>query len=125
MGQNKSKSMLSQDIQERALKLFKQIDVDGSKTIDKEETLKFWNKNFAKLSTEALFRSVDKDRNGSISEDEWMSFWEEVKKAGHSDEEILDELSNLESKESWVYFDKVKAEEHMITEKKVKKDKNF
>ena len=48
--------------------------------------------NFAKLSTDALFKSVDADNNGAISEDEWMFFWEEVKKAGHTDQEILDEV---------------------------------
>lgn len=33
---------LSPELKERVLKVFRQIDTDGSKTIDKAETLKFW-----------------------------------------------------------------------------------
>jgi EF hand len=44
------------------------------------------------LNTDALFKSVDADGNGTISEDEWLQFWEEVKKSGHSDDEIRDEV---------------------------------
>ncbi len=92
------------------------MDVDGSKSIDKSETLKYWyephncrNSNFAKINTEELFAAVDKDNNGSISEREWLDFWLAVKTAGHSEEEIKDELSQLENGQGWVYFDKVKA----------------
>mmetsp|Transcript_39348 Transcript_39348/g.35037 ORF Transcript_39348/g.35037 Transcript_39348/m.35037 type:complete len:122 (-) Transcript_39348:1285-1650(-) len=121
MGKNNSKQ-LSPKIQEKALSVFRKIDTDGSKTIDKAETLKFWKNNFAKLSTDALFKSVDADNNGAISEDEWMFFWEEVKKAGHTDQEIIDELDNLEKGESWVYFDKVPQEKNMLN---TKNKKNF
>ena len=36
---------------EKVRKLFSMIDVDGSKTIDREETLRFWSKNFAKINS--------------------------------------------------------------------------
>ena len=35
---------LSPDLQKRVLDVFRRIDTDGSKTIDKTETLKFWYK---------------------------------------------------------------------------------
>lgn len=44
------------------------------------------------MNTDALFKSVDADGNGTISEDEWMQFWEEVKRSGHSDDEIREEV---------------------------------
>eukprot|EP01016_Furgasonia_blochmanni_P043033 TRINITY_DN578_c0_g1_i11.p3 TRINITY_DN578_c0_g1~~TRINITY_DN578_c0_g1_i11.p3 ORF type:complete len:116 (-),score=17.85 TRINITY_DN578_c0_g1_i11:367-714(-) len=83
------------------------IDINDSKTIDKEETLKFWKSNFAKLNTEALFKAVDIDKNGNISEDEWVAFWEVVKKSGHTEKEITEELDNLTQGKAWVQFDKV------------------
>jgi Ca2+-binding EF-hand superfamily protein len=81
------------------MSVFKRIDTDGSGTIDKSETIKFWlifftllfilkcivfltififnhrKSNFAKVNTEELFRAVDLDNNGDISEEEWMEFW--------------------------------------------------
>ena len=44
------------------------------------------------MNTEELFRAVDLDNNGDISEEEWMEFWQEVKRAGHSEEEIEEEV---------------------------------
>jgi len=107
MGNKGSKTELSDEAREKVLTVFRKIDVDGSKSIDKAETLKFWKSNFAKLNTDALFKAVDADNSGTISEDEWIYFWEEVKKAGHTDKEILEELDNLMEGDSWVYFDKV------------------
>lgn len=70
------------------------MDKDGSKSIDKEETKKYWQKNFAKLNTEEMFAAVDTDNSGTITEDEWMQFWQAVKAAGHSEEEIEEEVRN-------------------------------
>jgi hypothetical protein len=39
---NKQKVTLSPKLHNTLLGVFRKIDVDGSKTIDKEETLKFW-----------------------------------------------------------------------------------
>ena len=38
------------------------IDIDDSKTIDREETLKFWSKGFAKINSKVLFDQVDKNK---------------------------------------------------------------
>jgi phosphotransacetylase len=48
--------------------------------------------NFAKLNTEALFNTVDFDKSGEITEDEWLAFWEIVKKSGHTEIEINEEV---------------------------------
>jgi Ca2+-binding EF-hand superfamily protein len=71
------------------------IDVDGSKTIDKEETLKFWSKNFPKLNSNELFDQVDKNGDGSIQQDEWVEFWTIVLNSGHTDDEIESEVFSL------------------------------
>jgi hypothetical protein len=86
--------------------LFSCIDTDGSKTIDREETLKYWSTSFAKLNSQELFSQVDVNGDGTIQEDEWVQFWESVYNSGHySEEEICAELDNLINKGSWVKFE--------------------
>lgn len=68
------------------------IDVDGSKTIDREETLKFWSKNFPKLNSNELFDQVDKNNDGSIQVNEWVEFWAIVLNSGHTEDEISSEV---------------------------------
>ena len=51
--QNKKKYIylnfqLQKKLKEKVLKLFSLIDEDDSKTIDRDDTLKFWSKNFLK-----------------------------------------------------------------------------
>lgn len=47
--------------------IFQKIDVENKGFIDRERTLQFWSKNFAKINTEALFKSVDFNKNGNIT----------------------------------------------------------
>ena len=96
---------LPDSLKEKVLKLFSLIDTDGSKTIDKQETLKFWSSSFAKLNTQELFDSVDKNNDGAIQEEEWLEFWTTVYLSGYKEEEISSELDNLLNKGSWVKFD--------------------
>lgn len=105
MGNNKSD--LSAELYTRVREIFAKIDIDGSMSIDKEETLKYWKSNFAKLNTEALFNAVDKDGNGSIDLDEWLDFWKAVKNAGHSEQDIFEELGELDSGKAWCKFGNV------------------
>lgn len=92
--------------------MFRKIDIDDSKTIDKDETKKFWwhnfmalffewietrKSNYAKLNTDLLFQSVDADGNGTISVDEWLLFWEEVRRAGYSEKQINQEVVSVTS----------------------------
>ena len=74
------------------LKLFELIDTDKSKTIDKDETLKFWSKNFPKLNSNELFDQVDKNNDGAIQLEEWIEFWTIVMNSGYSEEEIGSEV---------------------------------
>lgn len=79
-------------MRQRVLELFSRFDVDGSKTIEKNETIKYWKSNFAKLNTEELFKSVDSDNSGTITEEEWLTFWTSVLRSGHTEEEISEEV---------------------------------
>lgn len=89
------KDDMPKQLKEKVLKLFRLIDVDGSKTIDFQETMKFWGNNFAKINSQELFQSVDKDNNGAIEEDEWLEFWYNVFKSGHSVDDICAEVSTI------------------------------
>ncbi len=104
MGSKTSKSDMPIDIKNKCLELFSKIDTDGSKSIDRDETLKFWGTKFAKLNSEELFNSVDKNNDGSIQEEEWVEFWYNVWKSGHPKEEILYELENMLNGGTWVKY---------------------
>ena len=92
-------------LEEKVTKLFKMIDVDDSKNIDREETLKFWSSNFAKINSAVLFDQVDTNNDGSIQYDEWIDFWRVVYDSGYSEEEICNELDNILHGGAWVKFE--------------------
>ncbi len=66
---------LPKDIEAKVIKLFKRIDLDNNKTIDRLETLKFWEKAFPTLNTNELFRNVEKNDDNDIKQEEWIGFW--------------------------------------------------
>jgi len=101
------KADLSHDASNMAKQVFNKLDVDGSKSIDQKETIKFWRHNFAKINTAMFFESVDANADGVISFKEWMEFWKVVKGAGHSDAEIIEELTNMNHGLSWRGFEDV------------------
>ena len=43
--------------------------------------------------------------NGTIDIEEWLFFWQNVKKKGHSEEDIWEEIENLDHGEAWAHFD--------------------
>lgn len=102
MGNKQSK--LSPEAAKLAEQIFRTMDLDNSGSIDKQETLKFWKSNYAKINTEEIFKAVDTDKSGTIEFDEWMEFWGAVKNAGHSDKEIIAELESLKDRKAWVSF---------------------
>ena len=53
--------------------------VRQSGTVEKEEAIAFWKKNFAKVNADAMFNEVDDDNNGSLTHAEFMSFWANCK----------------------------------------------
>lgn len=65
---------LSEETRQLAISIFSEIDTDGSRTIDKEETIRWWNNNFARINAKAMFDAVDADHNGEIDLDEWLGF---------------------------------------------------
>jgi len=83
---------LPKNIEEKVLKLFRLIDTDNSKSIDRAETLKFWSKNFPKLNSNELFTNVDKNDDNDIQEEEWLEFWTRVL-GNHKQDEISEEVS--------------------------------
>ena len=105
-------------------KLFKLIDIDDSKTIDRDETLKFWSSNFAKINSTVLFDQVDTNGDGSIQYDEWIDFWRIVYDSGYSEEEIIQELENMIHGGSWVKFETNKKLGGHAKIKKLKKEGN-
>ena len=96
---------LPKNLKEKVLKLFSLIDIDNSNTIDRDETLKFWSKNFPKLNSNELFDQVDKNNDGSIQLEEWVEFWRVVYDSGYSEDEICTELDNMINGGSWVKFE--------------------
>jgi hypothetical protein len=89
---------------ELVIQVFNEIDSDHSRTIDLQETLAFYQHNFAKVNAKAMFDSVDTNRDGRISLDEWVNFWQTLRRHSHLDEEIVEELGNIQSGSSWVVF---------------------
>lgn len=109
MGSCLPKQGLSPEVKKQVIDIFKEIDTDGNKCIDVNETLKFWHDNYAKINTRAMFEAVDMDKNQKIDEKEWVAFWTRVKKSGHSEDDIQEELQNLRNRGSWVQFTGVKS----------------
>ena len=92
-------NLLEQELSEELLlkvrETFKIFDIDGSKSIDKEEAVKHWKTKFGKLSAKEFFNQVDVNNDGEISEVEFIEFWKIVKGAHHTEEEIDEELQNI------------------------------
>ena len=107
---------------EKVDKLFRLIDIDDSKTIDRDETLKFWSSNFAKINSSVLFDQVDENNDGSIQYEEWVEFWKIVYDSGYSEDEICTELDNMINGGSWVKFETNKKLGGSQKIKKLKKE---
>lgn len=108
MGCNMSKPRIlemSHEARELAIETFRNIDINHSNTIDKQETSRWWQDcKFANLTSKAMFDSVDIDQNGEIDLKEWLAYWNQVKASGITDEDIIDELNNINKKKPWVGF---------------------
>ena len=75
--------------------VFAIFDKDDSKTIEKDEAIKHWSKNFGKISAQEFFNTVDYNHDGQIQYEEFVDFWKIVKGAGHSEEDIIEEVRIL------------------------------
>ena len=72
--------------------MFYKFDLDKSDTIEKEEALKYWTNNFAKINAEEFFKAVDVNNDGCVQFEEWVDWWKMVKGAGHEEAEIVEEV---------------------------------
>ena len=87
------------------MELFYLIDINNSKKIERDETLKFWPSNFPIINSNELFNEVDKNNNGEIELDEWIDYWTIVSNSGYSENEICNELDNMIEGGCWVKFE--------------------
>jgi Ca2+-binding EF-hand superfamily protein len=92
-----------------AERLFRAIDKDHLGTIDVNEAKDWWKSNFSSINARAMFEAVDFNHDGIIDLREWIEFWNIVRRRGHSDEEIEEELENLGQRFSWTSFQGVSA----------------
>ena len=83
---------MSPELTKKVEEVFGIFDVDGSNAIDKEEAVNHWKGAFGKISAKQFFNTVDVNHDGEISLEEFKQFWRVVKQAGHSEEEIMEEL---------------------------------
>uniref|UniRef100_A0A7S4JHQ4 EF-hand domain-containing protein n=1 Tax=Prymnesium polylepis TaxID=72548 RepID=A0A7S4JHQ4_9EUKA len=83
---------------------FSKMDIDGDGSVTKEEAVKFWGKNFAKVNANSMFNEVDEDGNGSVSWDEFTEFWKNVVGSGYSEEDLIEEVEMMLEGGSWVDF---------------------
>jgi len=57
-------------------KLFDLLCSNGSETISKEDTMKFWSKLHPELNTEYIFEDIDLKKTGKIGVHDWAAYWE-------------------------------------------------
>eukprot|EP00438_Fugacium_kawagutii_P017807 Skav208281 [mRNA] locus=scaffold1802:216845:236400:- [translate_table: standard] len=100
-GGSTGKRVLSEDVKAKLEEMFSKMDGDQSNTITKEEAQKFFT-SFSKVNTKAFFDEVDEDKSGTISKAEFMGFWDQVRVAGYTNEQILEELEELTNGSDWV-----------------------
>ena len=81
---------------------FDKMDADGNGHIDKDEAMKFWGKNFAKVNANAMFNELDVDKNGEVSKAEWLEFWQNVLAHKYTAEEVEEEVDMMMEGGSWV-----------------------
>eukprot|EP00931_Biecheleriopsis_adriatica_P038770 TRINITY_DN22167_c0_g2_i1.p1 TRINITY_DN22167_c0_g2~~TRINITY_DN22167_c0_g2_i1.p1 ORF type:complete len:129 (+),score=36.33 TRINITY_DN22167_c0_g2_i1:66-452(+) len=93
---------LAEQTKKRLEGIFKKMDQDGDNAITRDEAIKFWGGNFAKVNAMAMFKEVDSDISGVITKDEFMGFWQQVKDSGYTDHDIMEEIVELLHGGSWV-----------------------
>ena len=82
---NKADVVLKPELEQMLKTFFEKMDIDGDGSVTKEEAIKFWGKNFAKVNANSMFNEVDEDGNGSVTWDEFTEFWKNVVGSGCAD----------------------------------------
>jgi len=95
---------LNPDLEKMLKQFFDKMDLDGDGEVTKEEAMKHWGKNFAKVNANSMFNEVDEDGNGSVTWDEFCDFWKNVVGSGYSEEDLIEEVEMMLEGGSWVDF---------------------
>jgi hypothetical protein len=95
---------LSEDLTKKLKVFFDKMDLDGDGTVTKDEAIKFWGKNFAKVNANSMFHEVDEDGNEQINQAEFMAFWQNVIASGYPEDDVLEEVDMMMEGGSWVDF---------------------
>ena len=61
----KSESVITSELETVLRTFFDKMDFDKDGTVTKEEAVKHWGKNFAKVNATAMFNEVDSDGDGA------------------------------------------------------------
>jgi len=103
LGVKPPKKPLSQALEAKLREMFKAIDANGDGSLEKQEAIDFYGKNFAKVNAQAMFNEVDIENSGQIRYEHWISFWQNVMAQGlYSEEQVLEELAEMMEGGSWV-----------------------
>ena len=101
----KKEVQASEELTGKLKALFTKMDFDGDGSVTKEEAIKFWGKNFAKVNAQSMFNEVDEDGDGSVTWDEFFAFWKNVLGSGYSEEDLIEEVDMMMEGGAWVDFD--------------------
>jgi len=93
---------LPEELDKQLTLMFEKMDVDKNGKIDRQEAIKFWGKNFAKVNANAMFNEVDVDKDGELTLNEWKDFWRNVLKHDYKAEDVLEEVNSMLEGGSWV-----------------------
>jgi len=100
----KEEIALKPSLEQMLKSFFDKMDLDGDGSVTKEEAVKFWGTNFAKVNATAMFNEVDEDGNESIDWHEFVAFWKNVVGSGYSEEDLEEEVEMMLEGGSWVDF---------------------
>lgn len=103
--QKTSKVVLGSTLDTLLTEMFEKMDSDKSRTVTKEEAIKFWGKNFAKINAGAMFNEVDTDKDNELTLEEWKAFWLNVLAHGYEEAEVVEEVQSMMNGGSWVDWD--------------------
>ena len=95
---------LSEELKTLLKTFFDKMDDDKNGEVSKDEAVKFWGKNFAKVNATSMFNEVDEDSNGTVSWPEFLRFWQNVAGSGYPQDDIKDEVEMMLEGGSWVDF---------------------
>lgn len=93
---------LSKEFWAKAESVFLQMDADNSNAVTRSEALEFFQGGYRGLSVDAMFNEIDTDNSGVITAQEFMEFWVQVRQAGYSEKEMIDELEEVMQGGTWV-----------------------